>query len=126
MLVSIDRESPRIIRVDLSGRMDAKQWRTAQEGVASLLKEGEITPLLVYAASFDGWGDGSWDDFSFQQQYDAQIGRLAIVADKRWEDRALLFTGKGLRRIEIEFFTPAEIDRARQWLTSGQVTQGVG
>jgi hypothetical protein len=43
---------------------------------------------------------------------------MAIVADAKWEDQALMFAGKGLRKIEIEFFTPAEMGRARQWLTA--------
>jgi hypothetical protein len=118
MLVSIDQESPRIIRVELSGRMDAKQWRAALDEVVKLLTPGEVTPLLVSAIGFEGWGAGDWDDLSLQRQRDAQVGRMAVVADRKWEDRAMLFAGKGLRGLEIEFFAPEEMPRARQWLAA--------
>jgi hypothetical protein len=118
MRVSIDQESPRIIRVELTGRMDAKQWRASLDEVAKLLQPGEVTPMLVSAIGFEGWGAGEWDDFSFQKQHDAQVGRMAVVADRKWEDRAMLFTGKGLRALEIEFFTPDDLPRALLWLTA--------
>ena len=118
MLVSIDHGSPRVIKVELSGRMDAKQWRAALDEVENLLTPGEVTPLLISAIGFEGWGAGDWDDLSFQRNRDAQLGRMAVVADRKWEDRAMLFTGKGLRGLEIEFFTPEEMPRARQWLVA--------
>jgi hypothetical protein len=115
--VSVERDSPRLIKVRLSGRLDARQWRAAQEQMANLLRPGERASILVDGAAFEGWGRGDWQDLSFQSNFDPLIGRMAILAEKKWEAEALMFAGKGLRKIEIEFFTPAESARARQWLT---------
>lgn len=41
---------------------------------------------------------------------------MAIVGDKKWEDLALIFTAKGLRKFPIEYFEPAQIAHARAWL----------
>ena len=119
MQASIARESPRLISARLSGRLSSRQWQAALREVAKLLRTDERASLLVVAEEFEGWGPGEWDDMSFQRAHDKQIDRMAIVADRKWEDMGLMFSGKGLRAIEIEFFTPAEMSRARQWLESG-------
>jgi len=119
MHVAIERESPGLVKVQLSGCVSAREWHAAVADIAKMLKSGEQSGILVAAVEdFDGWGPGDWDDLSFQREFDAKIGRMAIVADKKWEDLALMFAGKGLRKIQIEFFPPAEISRARQWLAS--------
>jgi len=118
MHVAIERETAQLVRVQLSGSITARVWHTAVADVEKMLKPGEQTGVLVAAEGFEGWGPGEWDDLSFQREFDSKIGRMAIVADKKWEDLALMFAGKGLRKIEIEFFTPDEIARARRWLAS--------
>jgi hypothetical protein len=46
---------------------------------------------------------------------------MAIVGDPHWKDLALMFAGKGLRSMEIEYFPTADADKARAWLASGRV-----
>ena len=118
MHVSVQRESPDVISVELSGRLNSQEWHTALDDVSALLKPGERTSILVAAESFAGWEPGDWDDLSFQQKHDPQIRRIAIVTSEQWQDQARMFAGQGLRRVEIECFTPAEMPQARQWLTS--------
>lgn len=118
MHVSVQRESPDVIRVDLSGRLSSREWHAALGEVSALLKPGESASLLVAAEGFEGWGPGNWEDLSFRQKHDPQIDRIAIVTTERWQDEAVMFAGKGLRRVEIECFTPVEMPRAREWLAS--------
>jgi hypothetical protein len=124
MRVSIEGDSPPVITVRMSGRIGSREWRAALSDVAKLLNPQERTSVLVLADAFDGWEQGDWDDLSFRQEYDPFIDRLAIVADEKWQDRSLMFAGKGLRRIGIEFFKPTEIEKARRWLTSGAQSAG--
>ena len=57
-----------------------------------------------------------------------QIDRIAIVADRVWEDLALMFAGQGLRRVDVQFFGPSSEKQARQWLAArearGEPTEG--
>jgi hypothetical protein len=115
--VAVERESPLLIKVRLAGRLNSRQWRAALEEMAGLLKPGERASILVDADAFEGWGRGDWQDLAFQSNHDPLIHRMAIIADRKWEAQALMFAGKGLRRIEIEFFTPEQTSQARQWLT---------
>jgi hypothetical protein len=115
---TVKQESPGLVAVNLTGRIGPKEWGAALHELAAHLPAGRRSSILVSGDDFEGWGTGEWDDFDFRHEYDPRIGRIAIVADKRWEDQALMFAGKGLRKVEIEFFTPGEMDRARQWLAA--------
>jgi len=53
---------------------------------------------------------------SFLSEHGDDISRMAIVGEERWRDDALMFVAKGLRATGIEYFTPADLDRARAWL----------
>jgi hypothetical protein len=59
---------------------------------------------------------GNWGDVSFQARNDPFIEKIAIVGEKKWEDVTLLFSGKGIRRVPIEYFPPADLAKARAWL----------
>jgi hypothetical protein len=59
---------------------------------------------------------GNWSDVSFQARNDPFIEKIAIVGEKKWEDVALLFSGKVIRRVPIEYFPPADVAKARAWL----------
>ena len=48
----------------------------------------------------------------------SRVDRLAIVGDPKWEALALMFVGKGVRRMAIEYFAIHDLGKAREWLTS--------
>src|SRR5215213_68415 len=77
MHVSVHRESPDVISVELSGRLNSREWHAALGDLSGLLTPGERTSILVAAESFSGWEPGDWDDLSFQQKHDPQIRRIA-------------------------------------------------
>jgi hypothetical protein len=119
MQPSVVRESPRLVRVLLSGRVTPQEWNAALGEAAKLLQADEQTAILVTADGFEGWEPGGgWDDLSYRRLFEERVSRMAIVADRKWEDQALMFAGKGLRRFDVEFFAPAELARARAWLTA--------
>jgi len=107
-----------VLTIRISGKLRHSELATAQKNAAEMLKKKGGSRVLVLAEKFEGWEKaGDWGDLSGQQQLDAQIDRMAIVGEKRWEDVALLFTGKGIRHIEIEYFSPTDLIKARSWLS---------
>jgi len=87
-----------------------------QEAFAIIGREGGIRVLII-CEDFQGWDKaGDWDDVSFQVKSDPYINKMALVGAKKWEELALMFTGKGFREFPIEYFEPGEIDKARAWL----------
>ena len=110
-----------MLTIRISGRLRQSELAAAQKNAAEMLKKRGGSRLLVLAEKFEGWEKGQdWGDLYGQEKLDAQIDRMAIVGEKKWEDVALLFTGKGIRHIEIEYFSSAELPRARDWLSSAR------
>jgi len=105
------------LTVMISGKLTHPELAALQKATGEILKEQGKTRLLVLTDAFEGWErGGAWGDLSFSINFDAQIEKMAIVGDKKWEDLALLFASKGLRSFPIEYFLPAEIAKARAWL----------
>jgi len=110
-----------IVTLRVSGRLTQAELRLAQQQTVSAVGPRGRFNILVLAEHFNGWEEGGqWEDFSFQETHDARIGRMAIVAEERWRDLALLFTSSGLRPFPIEFFPAASLGAARAWLAAGQ------
>jgi len=73
--------------------------------------------ILVLAEEFAGWGkEGDWGDLTFMYEHDAQIEKIAVVAEDKWKDQILMFLGAGRRQAAVEFFLPGETQAARDWL----------
>jgi len=112
------------VTLKITGKLDQSDLLAAQQQAIEILqKEGNPRReskkhLLVIAENFQGWGKGDWGDLSGQMMMDPYIDKMAIVGDRKWESLTLLFTGKGIRRLPIEFFPPAELAKAQTWLNA--------
>lgn len=107
-----------IVTYRISGILTQSELRRRQKELIAIIgREGGIR-LLILCEDFQGWDKASdWEDVSFQSQSDPYINKMALVGDKKWEDLALMFTGKGFREFPIEYFESHEIEKARAWLT---------
>jgi len=106
-----------VVTVRFEGTLTQAALLQAQQAVADIIRvEGKVR-ILVNAEKFEGWeSGGAWDDFTFQDESDPFVEKLAIVGDKRWEDLALMFVAKGLRRFPIEYFGTGEREKAYSWV----------
>jgi len=107
----------RVITARITGKLTQPELALLQKAAGELIKQHGKVRILVVTESFEGWQrGGSWGDLSFQLEHDAEIERMAIVGDRKWEDLTLVFAAKGLRKFPIEYFEPGELSRARAWL----------
>lgn len=118
MSAEIVNDCEGVLTIKISGKLRQPELAALQKNAAEILQNRSVSSVLVLAENFEGWEKGDWGDLSGQMQLDQQLDRLAIVGDKRWKGLALLFTGKGIRHVAIEYFSPAELPKARAWLTS--------
>jgi len=73
--------------------------------------------VMVIAAGFLGWDRrDDWDDVTFYAVYGRRLDKIALVAEPKWEAQLLMFTGAGIRRTPVRFFTPDRAEQARAWL----------
>ena len=109
--------SDRILTFRITGQLKHSEFTAAQRQAADLIRRQGKVRILVLVENFTGTEKaGDWGDVSFQVQNDPFIEKIAIVGDTAWKDLTLLFTGKGVRRVPIEYFAPADLSKARAWL----------
>jgi SpoIIAA-like len=106
-----------LVTCKVSGKLTSAELRAVQQSAAPIIQSRGKVRLLVLVEDFQGWERSSeWADFSFQQENDAHIERMALVGEEKWEELAEAFVGKGLRDFPIEYFGPGEASRALRWL----------
>lgn len=109
------------LHVQVSARLTEPELASLQQAAADIIRQRGSLRVLVQAESFAGWERGGlWNDFSFQEENDRHIRRMAIVGEPRWKDEVLLFVSKGLRQFPIEYFPPEQLAEARTWLAAGR------
>lgn len=109
-----------ILTVKITGRLSQIDLLATQKAAAEILREHGGSRVLFVTEDFQGWERGAdWGDLSGQFELDSYARRIAIVGERHWKDLALLFAGKGVRPVAIEYFFPPELDKARAWLADG-------
>ena len=92
--------------------------KTLETVATKLIENGKKVRLLVIIENFQGWKKAQeWGDVVFMMKHGNDIVKIAIVGDERWKEEAFLFTGKGFRKTEIEFFPPSLLKKAEAWVT---------
>jgi hypothetical protein len=106
-----------IITVKISGVLKRAELEQMERAAIEVMESVPKVRFLILTESFQGWDKkDNWEDVSFQSQHDDQIEKIAIVGEKRWQDLTEAFVGKGLRSIDIRFFTLSEAALARTWI----------
>lgn len=106
-----------VIRVRLSGLLNRTDMTALQELALQLIKQGKRPRLLAILGNFQGWTrHDDWNEIDFLMEHGDDIARMALVCDNQWKDDLYLFVAKGLRATEIEFFPPAALREAEQWV----------
>lgn len=117
MSLKIGKDSQGLIEIRIEGTLCFDELKAAQESAEQMLRTHAKVNCLILAVGFRGWAkDGDWGDLTFMYESDPSIGKIAVVADKRWKDDLLMFLGEGRRQARVKYFDPREEQKARNWL----------
>jgi hypothetical protein len=105
-----------VLRV--SGALRKEELDAVQASGCKVLGPDENARVLVVIEDdFCGWvGTEVWNDMTFFMQHGDRIEKIALVGNPKWEERMLMFTGAGLRRAPVRYFTPEQLAAARDWV----------
>jgi hypothetical protein len=82
-------------------------------------KHGKLR-VLFSMSGFRGWEAGAlWEDIKFDLKHFADIERLAMVGDRKWQHGMATFC-KPFTKATIRYFDQAEAAEARKWLDEAQ------
>ena len=108
-----------VLTTRLLGKVKFAEVVAMQKLAGEILRQEGRARFLNLLENFEGLEQaGEWGDISFQMEFDEHVEKIAIVGDRKWESTALMFTGKGVRRMPIEFFESADLAKARAWVAS--------
>jgi SpoIIAA-like len=112
----IDASGP-IISAKISGELDKSEVSEIQAAALEAIRRcGKISALFVLD-NFRGWKRGDdWGDISFMTEHDQEIAKIAVVGEEQWRDLVCAFLAKGFRQAAVEYFPPADLPKAREWL----------
>ncbi|UCC99542.1 MAG: STAS/SEC14 domain-containing protein [Phycisphaerales bacterium] len=118
MSVTITKESENLFVTTIKGVFTYDDQKEVEKHAGNTNLDQKVK-ILVLAEEFSGWGkEGDWGDLTFMYEHDAQIEKIAVVAEDKWKDQILMFLGAGRRQAAVEFFLPGETQAARDWLQS--------
>ncbi len=116
MILQLESGSPKILAIRISGQLHDADYQTFVPILdAAVMAEGQVR-LLVEFSDFHGWDvQAAWDDFKLGLKHYADIERIAVIGDHRWEK----WTAKLLQaftRAQVRYFSSAEKDAAWVWM----------
>lgn len=116
---AIQRDKSGIWVLRIFGALRKEELDAVQAaGVKGMGTNEDARVLVIVEDDFCGWvGDEVWGDMTFFVRHGDRIEKIAIVGDPKWKTRMLMFTGAGLRRAPVKYFTQDQLPEARAWLT---------
>jgi hypothetical protein len=109
----------KLLRVEISGKLTKEDYQHFVPEVERLIqREGKLR-VLCRMHDFHGWTMGAlWEDIKFDVKHFADIERLALVGDRKWEAGMAMFC-KPFTRAAIRYFDEAQYDEAVRWVSEG-------
>lgn len=116
-LTLTEKQDGRILAIEVTGKLTGEDYNEFVPRVERLIqKHGKIS-VLMEMKDFHGWDARAlWEDLKFDVRHFADIERLAMVGEKKWEAGMSDFC-RPFTTASIRYFDRADIDQAWQWIT---------
>jgi hypothetical protein len=115
MAVEWKTEANNLMVLTVSGELGIGEMAQVEQETAPVLGGGESWRILVVLQDFAGWSkEKGWESTTMADATDEHVSRMALVGPLEWRDQVEMFTLKGMRPLEIEYFTDESL--ARDWL----------
>lgn len=111
-----EKNDGKILEVQVGGKLTHENYQHFVPEFVRLAKQHGKIRLLFEMADFHGWEGGAlWDDLKFDLKHFADIERLAMVGERKWEKGMSVFC-KPFTTAKIRYFDRAALAEARAWL----------
>lgn len=105
-----------IVAARISGRLSREDYGRFVPKVEQVINEKGKVRVLFEMRDFHGWDAGAlWEDIKFDLKHFADIERVAMIGDKKWEKWMATFC-KPFTKAEIRYFDHSKDDEARAWI----------
>ena len=117
MSATLEQDDDRLCTLHVGGVLKKSELEATQAEFVQKIAAAGSVKLLVLLENFSGWEKGAdWGDTDFFFDHRNDFEKIAVVGTPRWEAEVLAFTGAGLRKGPVRFFTEPKESDARAWL----------
>ena len=126
MPVQIKQENGgKLVAVHVTGKLVKADYERCVPEFERLIRQHGKLRLLFEMTDFHGWEAGAlWDEIKLDTKLFADIERIAMVGDKKWEHGVATFY-KPFTRATIRYFDQANAAEARKWLREAERSAAV-
>jgi hypothetical protein len=115
-----EEDGEKILSVHVSGKLAAADYAHFVPEFERLVQQHGKLRVLFDMTGFHGWEAGAlWEDIKFDVKHFADIERLAMVGETKWQQGMAAFC-KPFTKATIRYFDHAHAAEARKWLGEGQ------
>jgi RNAse (barnase) inhibitor barstar len=118
MSINLSEENGgKLLVVHVSGKLTNEDYEYFTPEFERLVRLHGKLRLLFDMNNFHGWeADALWDDIKFDMKHFADIERLAMVGDKKWQHGMATFC-KPFTKATIRYFDRVDAEEAHKWLS---------
>ena len=109
-----------LVVVRVTGKLVKADYERCVPEFDRLIRQHGKLCLLFEFTDFHGWEGGAlWDEIKLDTKLFADIERIAVVGDKKWEQGMATFY-KPFTKATIRYFDQANAVEARKWLREAE------
>ena len=117
MAIQLNEENGgKILAVHVSGKLAVADYAHFVPEFERLVRQHGKLSVLFDMTGFHGWeASALWADIKFDMKHFADIERLAMVGEKKWQHGMATFC-KPFTKATIRYFDHPKAAEARKWL----------
>ena len=115
----------KLAAVHVTGKLVKEDYERCVPEFDRLVRQHGKLCLLFEFTDFHGWEAGAlWDEIKLDIKHFADIERIAVVGDKKWEHGMATFY-KPFTQATVRYFDQANAAEARKWLREAERSAAV-
>ena len=114
-----EKHGGKVLEVHVRRKLTHDDYQHFTPVFEQMIKQHGKISILFEMADFRGWDARAlWDDLMLDRKHFADIKRLAMVGDKKWE-KAMSVVCRPFTKAKIRYFDRANAEAANAWLEGG-------
>lgn len=106
----------RATHVRVSGKLTRQDYEHSTPKIEKLIAKPGKVRVLLDMDEFEGWRDDAFPENSpFEKKHLHGIERLAVVGDRKWEERMAIFCKRFLAG-DVRYYERELFDEAHEWI----------
>lgn len=116
-MLTMETDDAGVVLIKASGRLSKADYeRFVPEFERTVRARGPVR-ILIELDDFHGWDlPGLWQELKFDTTHQNDMGRVAIVGDRGWQEWGTRLS-KPFFKAEMRYFNRDQASAARAWLT---------